>query len=59
MGVTPYHPSYGYTDEFRLRVVEHSWAVSPADAARTFNVSLSSVYYWRAHYKAVTGCHRN
>jgi transposase-like protein len=43
-----YHPAYGLPDEFRSRVVEYSYETSVHEAAKAFNLAVSTIYRWRA-----------
>ena len=44
----PFHPDYGLPQPYRLRVLRTAEQTSPAEAAEVHNVSLSTIYRWRA-----------
>lgn len=46
-----FHPAYGLTDAFRLRVVAYSYLHGAVAAAAVFNVARCSIYRWRDAYK--------
>lgn len=41
-----FHPDYGYTDAFRLKVCKTALRVGKKRAAQQHKVSLCSVYTW-------------
>jgi len=45
--IFPYHPDYGYTNEFRVKVLRHAARYSVANASRKYKVSKTSIYSWR------------
>ena len=47
----PYHPAYGLTDDMRAAVLRDAEIHGVAKAATLHNVSLASVYKWRADLK--------
>jgi len=47
----PYHPAYGLTDDMRAAVLRDAEIHGVATAATLHNVSLASVYKWRADLK--------
>lgn len=44
---SPFHPDYGLPQTYRLQVLRTAELTSPAQAAETHNVALSTVYRWR------------
>ncbi len=48
--VLPYHPAYGLDDKTRVEVLRLvvDWEVKPVDAARIYNLGVSTVYKWLA-----------
>ena len=48
--VLPYHPAYGLDDDTRVEVLRLvvDWEVKPVDAARIYNLGVSTVYKWLA-----------
>ena len=48
--VLPYHPAYGLDDNTRVEVLRLvvDWEVKPVDAARIYNLGVSTVYKWLA-----------
>lgn len=47
----PYHPAYGLDDSTRLTVLRSAETLGAAQAAALHNVSVASVYKWRAALK--------
>ena len=45
-----YHPAYGYTDAFRMKVCLDALKLGKRAAATKHNVSLPSVYMWAKVY---------
>lgn len=48
---SPYHPAYGLDDSTRLTVLRTAEKLGAAQAAALHNVSVASVYRWRADLK--------
>jgi transposase-like protein len=46
----PYHPDYGYPDDFRVTVLLYAAVTSVVAAAIHFNIHESTIYRWRRHY---------
>lgn len=42
----PYHPDYGYPNEFRLKVCKTAVILGKRKAAQKHDVSITSVYNW-------------
>lgn len=47
----PYHPAYGLTDDKRAAVLRDAEIYGVAASATLHNVSVASVYKWRADLK--------
>lgn len=47
----PFHPAYGLDDSTRLTVLRTAETLGAAQAAALHNVSVASVYRWRAAAK--------
>lgn len=47
----PFHPAYGLDDSTRLTVLRTAEALGAAQAAALHNVSVASIYRWRAAAK--------
>lgn len=42
-----FHPAYGLSDEYRLRVLAYAEKTSVRDAATAYNLSGQAIYNWR------------
>jgi hypothetical protein len=45
---TPFHPDYGLPQPYRNTILRTAEQTSPAQAAETHNVGVSTIYRWRA-----------
>lgn len=45
-----YHPDYGYSENFRLRVCKTALILGKHTAAKKHKVSLASIYNWTKVY---------
>ena len=45
---SPYHPDYGLPQDLRITILRTAEQTSPATAAETHNVAVSTIYRWRA-----------
>lgn len=45
--VLGFHPAYGLSDEYRLRVLAYAEKTSVREAATTYNLSNQVIYNWR------------
>jgi hypothetical protein len=44
---SPYHPDYGLPQDLRITILRTAEQTSPATAAKTHNVAVSTIYRWR------------
>ena len=44
---SPYHPDYGLPQDLRITILRTAEQTSPATAAETHNVAVSTIYRWR------------
>ena len=44
----PFHPDYGLPQSLRTTILRTAEQTSPAQAAETHNVGVSTIYKWRA-----------
>ena len=44
---SPYHPDYGLPQDLRITILRTAEQTSPAKAAKTHNVAVSTIYRWR------------
>ncbi len=51
----PFHPAYGLPDSVRQAVVLLAEREGVSAAVRAFNVSVASVYRWKAAYAKARG----
>lgn len=49
---SPYHPSYGLPDLYRLRALAHADTVGMRQAANDFRISTSTLYCWKRDFLA-------
>lgn len=45
---SPFHPDYGLPQQHRITILRTAEQTSPAQAAKVYNVGVSTIYKWRA-----------